>query len=392
MTAEPVNDPIDAAIRIITGDDEIAKVAMYVDDVEVSWALVKWFDLRFGASVIRVGGIGGVETAAAFRNRGYARRLLDATVRFVERSDAPLLTLFGIPGFYHRFGFLPLGPDYMLQVRDSATLPQPDPAHIARPAQEADLPAIRAIWAGESPGLTGRVIRADDQDSWVQLRKSITGGRNDCRVVTDASGAVLGYAWLVQHHWYMGGFREDGKNNLDIGEAGAISPVGADAVLAMLPAWRDEREARDIVLALPPRQHSVGRASQLCDVTAEAEFHANESYMGRTVGSDDLLRQLVPEFHNRWQAAAPDWRGTIDFAIGEERTRLQFDDGVSVVDAAGVADCTITLSPGECARLVFGAFDPDDLLWRSGADERTREVGGILFPQGETYIEPADRF
>jgi hypothetical protein len=303
-----------------------------------------------------------------------------------------LLTLFGIPDYYHRFGFLPLGPDYNMTFRSTNTLPQPDPAFTVRAAAESDIPALQHIWQIESRGLTGHVIRHDQQDSWIRLRESITTGRNDCRVVVDASGNVQGYAWLVSHHWAMEGFREDGRNNLDVGEAGATSWQAADAVLAMLPHWRDENGKNEILLAIPSRHNSVGRAAQLCDVNAESRFHFNEDYMGRSTGSDDLLRALLPELNTRWQSANAEWQGSIDFLIGEERTRLVFGNDITIGDATGTSDGAVTMTPGELARLVFSAYAPHDLLLRGGADQQTADIVGTLFPQQATYIYPADRF
>jgi predicted N-acetyltransferase YhbS len=337
-------------------------------------------------------GIGGVETGETHRYKGYSRRVMQATVRFVERSDAPLLTLFVIPNFYHRFGFLPLGPDSMLKIRDTATLPALDSRFTVRVAQESDLPAVQEIWRHESRGLAGHVIRSERQDSWQRLQESIATNRDDCRVVTDTSGTVEGYAWLVSHHWYMEGFREDDRNNLDIGEAGAKNPAAADAVLAMLPAWRDDSGKNDIILAIPSRHNSVGRAAQLRDVNAETWFNFNESYMGRSTGSDDLIRALLPEFVDRWRSCGSSWQGTIDFAVGEERTRLALGTSVSMEIPSGPADCSVTMTSGEFARLVFCTFSPEDLLVRCGADDQTVTVASSLFPQQATYIYPADRF
>jgi hypothetical protein len=279
-----------------------------------------------------------------------------------------------------------------MKFRQAETLPAFDPAFSVRTAHEADLPAIQEIWRIESRGLNGHVIRHDRQDSWKRLRESITTGRNDCRVVTDGSGTVQGYAWLVSHHWAMEGFREDGRNNLDVGEAGATSWQAADAVLAMLRVWRDEAGKNDILLAIPPRHNSIGRAAQLRDVDAEHRFHFNEDYMGRSTGSGDLFQALLPELNARWQAAGSCWQGSIDFLIGEERTRLAFGEGVSIEESSGTADSCLTMTPGEIARLVFCSYAPDDLLLRSGADEHTVDVVSKLFPQQATYIYPGDRF
>src|SRR5438270_9205369 len=56
--------------------------------------------LRIGDAGIRVDGIGMVETAEAYRLRGFSRRVLTSAIEHMERGDAALSMLYGIDDFY----------------------------------------------------------------------------------------------------------------------------------------------------------------------------------------------------------------------------------------------------------------------------------------------------
>jgi hypothetical protein len=117
-------------------------------------------------------------------------------------------------------------------------------------------------------------------------------------------------------------------------------------------------------------------------------------YMGRSLDVARLLRDLQPELERRWATTTQPWRGTLVIDTGEDRVALSLGEASLLVDDdAGTAGATIvSLSPGSVARLVFGGFDPDDVLVRAGVTGPEAGVLGMLFPRGFPYIFPADRF
>src|ERR1041385_4071760 len=70
------------------------------------------FVLHIGKAKVRMDGIGGVGTDEEYRNRGYSRRVLEATVEHMQRGDAALSMLYGIRDFYPKFGYVTAGPDH----------------------------------------------------------------------------------------------------------------------------------------------------------------------------------------------------------------------------------------------------------------------------------------
>ena len=67
---------------------------------------------KLGDARLWVAGIGDVATHLAHRKKGIARALMNEAVEFMEKEEFDISILFGIPNFYHRFGFAPIIPPH----------------------------------------------------------------------------------------------------------------------------------------------------------------------------------------------------------------------------------------------------------------------------------------
>src|SRR4026209_476441 len=85
-------------------------VLLQIDGQRISRVVIIPMLMRIGAAVLRMDGVGGVETEEGFRNRGYSRRVMETVVEQIKAGDASLATLFGIQDFYQKFGFATAGP------------------------------------------------------------------------------------------------------------------------------------------------------------------------------------------------------------------------------------------------------------------------------------------
>jgi len=85
-----------------TGESE---VILSLDGKRISRTVVIPMFMRIGEAVVRMDGIGGVETDEAFRNRGYMRTVMETCVEIMAAGDGAMSTLFGIQDFYPKFGY-----------------------------------------------------------------------------------------------------------------------------------------------------------------------------------------------------------------------------------------------------------------------------------------------
>lgn len=368
------------------------RVKLVRDGVEISGASIVPMTVRIGTAQVRMDGIGGVETDEAHRMKGLSRRVLAACIGTMKAGDAPLTTLYGIPGFYTKFGYATLGPEPVVSL--PAAIPEPLPAGFAARRMEiGDLAAVRSLYDAGMGQATGLLLRADDAPSWRELAASIVRGEDEARVVTDASGAVVAYAWQARWCWWMRSKYRDEPAALRLAEAGAASPAAADALLDACRGWAGGRALETVQWMVPP-DGRIGVAAALRGATIRLNHTFEGESMGRSLDVAALLRALEPELARRWRQRVPSWTGRLIIETGEDRAGLSLAAGqLAIAEADALADATVVaLGPGDVARLVFGGFPPEELLARAGIGEPVATALATLFPQGFPYISPPDRF
>lgn len=100
--------------------------------------------MRIGGAVVKMGGIAGVWTSGEHRKKGYASRVMDASVDFMRDKGYDTSILFGIRDFYHRYGFVEVFPSSALDVAASDLVSARGPL-IHRMGRKADLPLLSRL-------------------------------------------------------------------------------------------------------------------------------------------------------------------------------------------------------------------------------------------------------
>jgi hypothetical protein len=362
------------------------------------------FRIRIGAVVVRMDGIGGVETDQDHRHRGYARRVLEAAVDRMIEGEAALSMLYGIPRFYPKFGFATAGPDHFISLTRLSDPPPLPSGWTSRPAMPVDLPALRRLYDDHTVGTVGAAVRAAAGGVWAKLEEAAEGrGPDECRVVLDPAGTVAAYAWRARGFWYLDGLERRLPDALVIGEAIAGEPHAADALLAACRLWaREESAARErpverVCLALPPAG-LIASAAMRQSALFEQRFALCGESMARVLSTPRLLDALRPELNERLKVAGEPPRGCWLLETTSGAAVLSVDArGLTVEQSAGEqAGCaTVIRLPQETlARLALGAFPPGDLLSRleEPPEAESRRLLEVLFPYRHPHMYLPDRF
>ena len=119
-------------------------------------------DFRVGKAVFRLGGIADVATHPDYQKQGYCALLFQEVVAFMAAEGYDLSLLFGIPNFYHRFGYATALVPATLTV--SAVHLADLPAAATRPFQEGDLPALSALLEADLEARACAIVR--DEALW----------------------------------------------------------------------------------------------------------------------------------------------------------------------------------------------------------------------------------
>lgn len=397
-------------------------VNLMVGQRSVSGLAIIPYTLCIGVARVRMDGIGDVGTEADCRRRGYARRVLEASVHWMQEHDAALSMLYGIRDFYPKFGFATAGPDHFIHLTDLSRDADLPAGWRARPVAATDLPAVQRLYAQSTATAVGAAVRGPDEPVWSRLaalaapaapaaqRTQRTGldmasggesdrdSRNDaggsgdagrkaamdeCRVVENQAGQIVAYAWLGKGCWYVDRTERHEADALVIGEVMAVSTLAADALLAACRGWaNDEAERRDrpvrrVVLALPP-EGPVAAAAMNQDAWVNRTYSRQADSMVRVINAGRLLAALRPELVRRLRVANIDFAGTLHVQtdIGSATVSLA-TDGATQSGAAIPAD-------GETASCAashaFHAFHAPPMAAPSAGDRAGAQIT-VALPQ-----------
>jgi GNAT superfamily N-acetyltransferase len=386
--------------------DGSMRAVLLIENKAVSELGLIPFTLQIGAARVRMDGIAGVETDEAHRRRGYSRRVLQATIEQMERGDAALSMLYGIPDFYPKFGFATAGPNSMIIVREPEELGPLPAGWACRRYESTDFPAVRDLYDRQTRRAVGAAVRTNESESWSYLREHGTDAElDDIRVITRPDGRVAAYAWRRQRHWYSHSIQERDPDAFLMAELMAESPGAADAALCACAAWMQDLPGdgpgtlRRLLLSLP-LEGFVAAAARRQTAEFTARFSRCGDSMARVIHLQRLFESLKPELALRAEVAAWSFNSDLRIITDIGEVTLSFTNQEITVSPRKAVNETnpstvqITIRQHELARLALGAFPPDELLDRleNPPSERAREIINILFPGRHPHLYIPDRF
>jgi len=374
-------------------------VVLCVDGEEASECWIVPLTIRLGVATVRIDGIGGVATKPAYRLRGYASRVLRRALEEMTAGEAALTMLYGIPNFYHRFGYVTAGPEYALFLYDvQREEPLPSGWQV-RQFTPPDLPAVQRLYEQATALATGAVVRGEDSQTWRQLLE--TPGKypqDECWVAVSPAGNVEGYAWRARWCWSIWDVLErEFPEALPFGEVVAGTPGAADTLLALCSRRAAEEGKEEALIPVPP-DSVVALAARYRNARHVQLYSANGGSMVRTLDVQRLLRALQPELNRLIRQAGyaePPCCLTIRTELGEGTLCLH-EDGVTLGEPAssGSERFVVEMSQGTLARLALGFAPAEDLCARleTPIPERVVALLSLLFPPRYQHAYLPDRY
>lgn len=125
-----------------------SRIGIAGDRLVTHWGVIDW-RMRIGSAHVRVGVVGVVATHGDFRKRGFMAETALASIAAMRRLGYDMTLLFGVPDFYHRFGYVPAWPEATWTVAVS-DLPAERPKVRLRRLRARDIEAINRIYNRES--------------------------------------------------------------------------------------------------------------------------------------------------------------------------------------------------------------------------------------------------
>jgi len=327
------------------------------------------FDMRVGTATLRVAGIGAVCTHGGMRRRGLMARTIAAACEAMRDAGYDASLLFGIGGFYHRFGYVRAWPDCTYVVR-TERLPTGRPAGKVRKIAPRHRPELARLYNRCHAGRTGTAVRP------TYLRR---GKEWEGRLWTDGAGHPAGYLFFGAHHgsFHLGDHA---------GEAGQVLRV-----LGRVARRRGEKEIR---LSSLHHDSELARRLRRGDCRVELGYHESGSAMIRTLNLRAALAKLAPELSRRLRLShLADWSGRLAMADSREKAALEITGGK--VRAAAPGRTKHAIRGGDAiAQLLIGTDEPAETIashaLRLSGD--AKELVGVLFPNQHPMLGAWDHF
>lgn len=356
--------------------NEHIRIAIYRGKI-VSALRITTDTIRLGESRLKMGGIGWISTAGPFRNKGIASALIQNAVKYMSAHGYNVSMLFGIPNFYHRFGFVTTIPEYYTTILTRDALTCKAEIHKVRTAKPGDVPFLQKIHFIEDKDIACSIIRTQAHFAlkWREW--------SQCRVLLNDNGKVIGY-FLP---------RQDESNVLSIYEMGADDFTSEYAVLYAI-AKHAEKERCGVIKIFAPPCHPILKILINQEYIYDTHTMRSGGGMVAVVNLEETLECMIPEWEKLLQNVSV-WNKTeeLTLIIGGAPYCFSFHKG-SIVISPKMGKNKISMSLSDFIRLLTGFIYWEEIIERNRfiLSSLARELLSILFPKRYPYVWHLDRF
>jgi predicted acetyltransferase len=351
-------------------------VDLFEDGKSISRLWIADRQMRIGSSVVQLGGIAGVGTDSQYRKRGLASQVLKASLALMQREGYDASFLYGIPDFYHKFGFVTCMPQHDLEL-DTRAAECGEKRLTVRAVHPGDLKAIARLYNRDSAQRTASCVR---DKRW----NGFPMGSNfevpcTTRVVVDKRERVVGY--IVY---------DDVEDRCRIAELGGQHSDVLHTLLNDMARRAVTLRREKITLSLPP-DHPFALFCRDYGCRANTRYERVAGPMGRLINLRPFVEKVLPELAERWGATDRTQRLDIRTDIGHFSLHWQ-GKNLRVADAA--ARGAVRLEQTTLTQLFLGyktaaSLQASGELTGSAAQLKLLER---LFPLQQAHMSWPDRF
>ena len=344
--------------------------------------------VRIGSAVVRCAGVGMVATHGDFQHQGLMARTADAALAAMAAAGYDISILFGIPGYYDRYGYTPAWtPETHITQTVLTPLGRGRGGLRLRKTQPVAREDLDGLYNGAHATATGTVVRPTYRQGFSSA---------------PWEGVVWGPGGRAPAEGYLF-FRQEGQR--------LVAPDGGgDPERVMQAAANLARERMLAEIEWPTvHYHSpLGQALRDGQCRTERTFHPNAGPMIRTLSLGGTLKKLCPVLTRRmrqsplaqsgeWTLLARDGRESARLSWREGRIRLEDNTEKRPAkpkagDGAGRMDGRL-IAKGDLGPLLLGAWDTAETARRLGLtlSGAAATLAPVLFPNEHPMMNRLDQ-
>ena len=353
----------------------------------LSWIGLREYQMRFGSAQLKMGGICGVGTQEEHRNKGYSRRVMEHTIAFMNKNGFDVSMLFGIPNFYHKFGYATAIPETYVEF-DTKDVPAAVPTHQVRKFQTEDAPRIVDIYTANNAERTGTPLRTGI--GWKEFTKR-GGILPDPYVVLNEASEVVGY------------FVCDGDNakkdmiaqNCTLFDIGFQDRTIFETIAHFLAHGVEYISAERIRCAIPA-DHPFAIFCRRYGCRTNTYTPKDHMGMMRIINQSSTLEKITGELEKRLQRDADlsQWRGKILISTDLGQDCLEIDRGSVAHTNSCENGFHLEILQDKLIQLMMGRRSIKDLAIEPDVSVSAEIISVLetLFPLGHSHVWWSDRF
>ena len=357
------------------------------DEERVSVLGLREYRMRFGSAQLKLGGICAVGTREEHRNKGYSRRVMEHSTEYMTDNGFDVAMLFGIPDFYHKFGYATVLPETWVEFDTQDVQAATSPYQI-RKFDMKDAPQVLAIYAANNAERTGTLVR----DPWKGfMTPGGFGMEADPYVVLNEAGEVIGY-------FVCGGLdviRNMMEENCILCDIGFQDRTVFEAVVRFFADSVDHAGVSRIRCSIPA-DHPFAIFCRRYGCQTYTYNPKNHLGMMRIINQSSTLKRITSELEKRLQRSTQlsQWSGQILVSSDLGQDCLEIDQG-SVAHTKNKANTShLEILQDKLIQLMMGRRSIEDLAVEPdvSVSEEIIPVLDTFFPPGHPHVWWPDRF
>ena len=352
-------------------DWQVSRIGLLGDRVVTHYGV--WdYQMRIGTARVRAGGIGAVATDGDHRQRGLMNRTAQAALAAMRAAGYEMSLLFGLDGFYDRYGYVRAWSDFSFLIR-AGDLPREKPAAPARrfrpDLRRADL---IALYNTHHATATGTAVRPTYRRMYPWTQGTEGYGWSE-------GGRLAGYVLL----------NRDGSR-LKCLECCGDTEQALRVLGLMAPKWHCDQVQFETI----PYMSELAKRLRRGNCRIETRYRRCGGAMVRMLNLPSALGKMSEELSRRL-ASSPlaSWRG--DLLIADSREQAMLRLGKGQVKAVAPGETQHALRGGdEVGQLLLGTDAPGEVI-EAGRMKLSGEAGRlaeVLFPAQWPQLSQLDRY
>ena len=357
------------------------------DEKDVSMITLREYQMRFGSAYLKMGGIAGVGTKEEHRNKGYSRHVMEHTLAYMNENGFDVSMLFGIPNFYHKFGYATAIPETYVEF-DTKDAQTTVPTYQIRKFETEDAPKIVDLYAANNAERTGTPLRTGI--GWKEFTRR-AGIVPDPYVVLNEADAVIGYFVCNSDNTKIDAI----DRNCTLFDIGFQDRTIFETIVHFLAHGVAYTSAERIRCAVPA-DHPFAIFCRRYGCRTHTYTPKDHMGMMRIINQSSTLKKITGALEKRLQRDADlgQWSGKLLFSTDIGQDCFEIDRGnVAYTDSQANA-FHLEMPQDKLIQLMMGRRSIEDLAVESDVwvNVGIIPVLDTLFPLGHSHIWWSDRF